>query len=98
MERFDIWVTPYTGILTLAKLKYFMSKDLITKTLQSCTAANNTRRYSEYETRNTECKSGSSYAHKKLWLKVELLITLWNWDQASFAELSEHFGIHLVAA
>ena len=31
--RFDMWVTPYTGILTLAKLKYFMYKDLSTKTL-----------------------------------------------------------------
>ena len=30
--RFDMWVTPYTGIQTLAKLKYFMSKDLSTKT------------------------------------------------------------------
>ena len=28
-----MWVTPYTGILTLAKLKYFMSKDLSNKTL-----------------------------------------------------------------
>ena len=28
---FDMWVTPYTGILILAKLKYFMSKDLSTK-------------------------------------------------------------------
>ena len=25
--RFDMRVTPYTGILTLKKLKYFMSKD-----------------------------------------------------------------------
>ena len=33
LGRFDMWVTLYTGILTLAKLKYFMSKDLITKTL-----------------------------------------------------------------
>ena len=31
--RFDMWVTPYTSILTLAKLKYFMSKDLSNKTL-----------------------------------------------------------------
>ena len=31
--RFDMWATPYTGILTLAKLKYFMSKDLNIKTL-----------------------------------------------------------------
>ena len=31
--RFDMQVTPYTGILTLEKLKYFMSKDLSTKTL-----------------------------------------------------------------
>ena len=31
--RFDMWVTLYTGILTLAKLKYFMSKGLSTKTL-----------------------------------------------------------------
>ena len=30
--RFDVRVTPYTGILTLAKLRYFMSKDLSTKT------------------------------------------------------------------
>ena len=29
--RFDR-VTPYTGILTLGKLKYFMSKNLSTKT------------------------------------------------------------------
>ena len=35
-----MWVTPYTGMLTLAKLKYFMSKDLCTKALQSCIAAN----------------------------------------------------------
>ena len=33
VERFDMWVTPYTGILILAKLKYFVSKDLRTKTL-----------------------------------------------------------------
>ena len=26
--RFDMWVTSYTGILTLAKLKFLMSKDL----------------------------------------------------------------------
>ena len=31
--RFSMWVTPYTGILTLIKLKYFISKDLSTKTL-----------------------------------------------------------------
>ena len=31
--RVDMWVTPYTGILTLAKLKYFMFKDLNTKIL-----------------------------------------------------------------
>ena len=31
--RFDMWVTPYTGILTLAKLKDYMSKDLSTKAL-----------------------------------------------------------------
>ena len=42
VRRFDMWVTPYIAILTLAKLKYFMSKDLGTKTLWSCTAANNT--------------------------------------------------------
>ena len=29
---------PYLGILTFAMLKYFVSKDLGTKTLQSCTA------------------------------------------------------------
>ena len=28
MGRLDMWATPYTGTLTLAKLKYFMSKDL----------------------------------------------------------------------
>ena len=31
--RFVMWVIPYTGILTLEKLKYFVSKDLSTKTL-----------------------------------------------------------------
>ena len=31
--KFDMSLTPYTGILTLAKLKYFMTKDLSTKTL-----------------------------------------------------------------
>ena len=31
--RFRMSVTSYTGMLTLAKLKYFMSKDLSTKTL-----------------------------------------------------------------
>ena len=31
--RFDMWVTPYTGILTFVKLKYFMFKDLSTKAL-----------------------------------------------------------------
>ena len=30
--RLDIGVTLYAGILTLVKLKYFMSKDLSTKT------------------------------------------------------------------
>ena len=54
--RFDLRVTPYTGILTLAKLKYFMSKDLSTKTVQNCTAVNNTRRHSERGTRNIACK------------------------------------------
>ena len=49
-----MWVTPYTGIVTLAKVKYFMSKDLSTKT--SCTAANNTRRHSERGTRNIATK------------------------------------------
>ena len=33
VARFDIWVTPYTDILILAKLRYFMSKDLSTKTV-----------------------------------------------------------------
>ena len=54
--RFDMSATPYTGILILAKLKYFMSKDLSTKTLSSFTAANNTRRHSEHGTRNIVCK------------------------------------------
>ena len=31
LGRFQMWVTPYTSILTLAKLKYFMSKELSTK-------------------------------------------------------------------
>ena len=31
--RFDMWVTPSTDILTLVKLKFFMSKVLSTKTL-----------------------------------------------------------------
>ena len=31
--RFDMWVTPYIDILTLAKLIYFMPKDLSTKIL-----------------------------------------------------------------
>ena len=43
------------GILTLVKLKYFISKDLSTKTLESCTAANDTR-HSERGIRNTVCK------------------------------------------
>ena len=30
---FDMWVTPHIDILTLAKLIYFMSKDLTTKIL-----------------------------------------------------------------
>ena len=33
MGRFTMWVTPYTAILILAKLQYFMSKDKSTKTL-----------------------------------------------------------------
>ena len=53
--RFNTLTTSYTGILTLAKLKCFMSKDLSTKT-QSCTAANKTRRHSEYGIRNIVCK------------------------------------------
>ena len=56
MGRFDMWVTPYTGILTLAKPKDFTSKDLNTKTLQSCTAAKNTKRHSEHGTGNIVCK------------------------------------------
>ena len=52
---FNMWVTPYTGILTLGKLKYFMSTDLRTKT-QSCTAANNTRTHWKCGTRNIVCK------------------------------------------
>ena len=31
LGRFQMWVTPYTSILTLTKLKYFMSKELSTK-------------------------------------------------------------------
>ena len=31
--RFDMWVTPYAGILTLARLKDLMFKGLSTKTL-----------------------------------------------------------------
>ena len=54
--RFNIRVTPYSGILTLAMLKYLMSKNLSTKTLKSCTASNNTRRHLEHRTRNTVCK------------------------------------------
>ena len=46
----------YTSILTLAKLKYSMSKNVSTKTLQSCTAANNTKRHSEYGKGNIFCK------------------------------------------
>ena len=46
--RFNMWVTPYTGILTLTKLKYFMSKDLNTKALKSYTATNYIRRHSEH--------------------------------------------------
>ena len=74
--RFNMWVTPYTGILTLANLKYFMSKDLSTKTLWSCTAANNTRRDSERGTRSIICKCQTRYAYTKLWLKHESLMTL----------------------
>ena len=33
VARFDMQVTPYTGILTLEKLKYFMSKDMSSKTI-----------------------------------------------------------------
>ena len=51
-----MWVTLYTGILTFAKLKYFMSKDLSTKTLWSWTAPNNTKRHSEHGTRSIVCK------------------------------------------
>ena len=47
VRRSDMWVGPYTGILTLAKLKYFMTKELSNKALWSCTAANSTRRHSE---------------------------------------------------
>ena len=54
--RFDTRVTPYAGILTMTKLKYFIFTDLNTKTLKSCTTANNTRRHSEYETINIVCK------------------------------------------
>ena len=54
--RFYLWVTRSTGILTLAKLKYFMSKILSAKTLLSCTSANNTRRHSEHRTINIVCK------------------------------------------
>ena len=50
--RFDMRVTPYTGILTLTKLKYFIFKDLNTKKLKSCTTPNNTRRHSEHGTKN----------------------------------------------
>ena len=31
--RFNMWLTTYTGILTLAELRFFMSKDLSTKTI-----------------------------------------------------------------
>ena len=54
--RFNMRVTPFSGILTLAMLKYLMSKDLSTNTLKSCTASNNTRRHLEQRTRNTASK------------------------------------------
>ena len=73
--RFDTWVTPYTGILTLEKLKYFMSKDLSTKTW-SCAAANNKRIHSERGARNIVCKGCTRYAYTKLWIKDEFLMTL----------------------
>ena len=40
----------------MAKLKYSMSKNVSTKILQSCTAANNTKRHSEYGKGNIVCK------------------------------------------
>ena len=56
VETFDMSVSLYTGILTLEKMKYFMSKDLSTKTLLfSCTAANDTRTHPEHETKNIIC-------------------------------------------
>ena len=56
VEKSDMWETPYVDILTLTKLKYFMSKNLNTKVLKSCTAANNTMRHSEDGTINIVCK------------------------------------------
>ena len=52
--RFEIWMTPYTDILTLAKLKYFMFKGLSTKALWSCTVANNKRRHPDHGIRNLQ--------------------------------------------
>ena len=54
--RFDLRVTPYTGKLTLAKLKFFMSKDLSTKTVQNCTADNNTSRIQSVEQKISPAK------------------------------------------
>ena len=54
--KFDMWENPYADIVTLTKLKYFMSKDLNTKPLKSCNAANNTMRHPEEGTINIVCK------------------------------------------
>ena len=56
VEKSDMWETPYVDILTLTKLKYFISKNLNTKALKSCTAANNTMRHLEDGTINIVCK------------------------------------------
>ena len=71
---FEIWMTPYTGILTLAKLKYFMFKGLSTKALWSFTVANNKRRHPEHGIRNLQRLTRKTY--RKLWLRYEFLITL----------------------
>ena len=80
--RFDMWLAPYTGILTLVKLKYFMSKDLSTKTLQSCTAANNTKRDSERGTRNIVWKRLNQICLYKNFIKI------WIFDDSDETEIS----------
>ena len=78
--RFDMWVTHYTSILTLAKLKYFMSKDLVLRhyKLVLLLITQGEIQSIEQEILSAKVKPDPKTLqnYTKLWLKDEFLMTL----------------------